>query len=137
MNINIENYLSDDEIRQIIKDEIIDSIRNSNDKERIFYNAVSKYLSDEMNKTEWDELSKLLKDKAKKAIENKDLSYELFRKPDVWDRSEWYSYKILQSVCNDNKDILDEKVKSIINKLWKKDIWEKLSEVIYDLFNKK
>lgn len=109
---------------------------NSTEKERLFNNAVSKYLSVIMNDFLSDEDIEILKHKTKKAIQDKDLEYELFARPSVWDKGELLCYKHLQEACNRNKHLLESRVKSIMNTMSQNEIAQELSDIVYNTFKK-
>lgn len=128
------DYISEEEIKELVKTEIIDSIKK--DKERIFNNAVSRflggYMNEQVNKDIKDELIK----KTKKAIKEKDLSYELFKSPDAWDRDEKACYKILQQESQRHRNILEERVKEVFSNLSSEDLSYYIKDRMNDLFVK-
>lgn len=131
----LKQHLSEDKFEELIINKIND-ILNGIDEERVFYNAVSHFLSDKMNSMLDNKMKEILIQKTEKAVKEKDLSYELFVKPDAWDRSEQYCYKILQKSCDDNKKILEERVKEVFSNVQEEWVAEKMSDIVYKLFTR-
>lgn len=142
MNINIEDYLSDSEIKEIIKEEFRKAIRKSIDK-----NGVSTFIANlgyqnvfEMINEEAPEFEDEIKTKTKEVIDNL-TDYSVFRKKDLVDKEDSLAQKYLEEAVENNKDIIEKKVKFILNELDKADISYEIGtiieEKIVNLFNGK
>lgn len=99
MNINIEDYLSDDEIKQIVKEEFRNKVQ-----ENLRRNGVTTWIANlgyqnvlEIINTEIPEYESLVKEKTKEAIEGL-TSYSVFRKKGLIDDEDSLGQKYLEFV---------------------------------------
>lgn len=142
MNINIEDYLSDDEIKQIVKEEFRNKIQ-----ENLRRNGVTTWIANlgyqnvfEIINTEIPEYESLVKEKTKEVIEGL-TSYSVFRKKDLVDNEDSLGQKYLEQAVENNKEIINEKIIDIFNELGKRDIAYEIeniiSEKLENIFSKK
>lgn len=131
MNINIEDYLSDEEIKQIVAEEFREKVRESIRRNgvttfiaNIGYQNVFKIINNEI-----PEYENLVKNKTKEVIEGL-TSYSVFRKADLVDREDSLGQKYLEKAVEDNKNIINNKVIEIFNKLGERDISYEISNII-------
>lgn len=136
MNINIEDYLSDDEIKEIVKEELREKIKSNIEK-----NGVIRFISNigyhnvfEIINKEIPEYENLVKEKTKEVIEGL-TSFSVFRKADLVEREDSLGQKYLEKAIEDNKDIINNKVIEILNQLGKQDIFYEISSIIEDKIN--
>ena len=131
MNINIEDYLSDEEMKQIVKEEfrkkVEESIRRNN-VTTFIANVGYQNVFEIINK-EIPEYENLVKEKTKEVIENLS-SFSVFRKKDIVDNEDSLGQKYLEKAVEDNKNIINEKVIKIFNKLGERDISYEISNII-------
>ena len=124
MNINIENYLSEEEIKEICKDELRNSIKkqfsNEKDLTRIITN-LSYYELWEQIENEVPNCKKIIKEKTIEQL-NKISSYDVLRRKGEFDSSNSIAQDILENCVIENKYIIENKVKEILNFLSKTDI---------------
>lgn len=113
MKIKAEDYLSKEEIREIIKEELREGVKK--DVERIISNTsyfiVRKFTDQFLDKND----IKLLNKKIKKVIT--ELSpYTVFYKPDVYDRSNQISlgYAEMDKAVEKHKSLIEKRIKEII-----------------------
>lgn len=141
MNINIEDYLSDEEIKEIVKEEFRYKV-----KESIQRNGVTTWIANigyqnvfEIINKEIPEYESLVKEKTKEVIEGLS-SYSVFRKKDLVDREDSLGQRYLEKAVEDNKEIINNKVIEIFNQLGKQDISYEilniLEEKIDNMFKK-
>lgn len=124
MNINIMDYLSNEEIKEICKDELRCNIRKifSNEKEttRIITNLSYYELWKEIEK-EVPNCKELIKEKTKEKL-NEISSYDVLRKKGEFNSENSVAQDILENCVIENKNIIEDKVKEILNSLSKTDI---------------
>lgn len=133
MEINIENYLSDIEIKNIIIEEFREEIQKSIRRtgvSRFIANLAYQNVFEEINK-EAPNFENEIKEKTKEVIENL-TSYSVFRKKDLVDNEDSLAQKYLEQSVENNKDIIENKVKDILNNLSKTDISYEISSIIED-----
>ena len=133
MEIDIENYLSDTEIKNIIIEEFRGEIQKSirrNGVTTFIANLAYQNVFEEINK-EASNFENEIKEKTKEVIENL-TSYSVFRKKDLVDNEDSLAQKYLEQSVENNKDIIENKVKDILNDLSKTDISYEISSIIED-----
>ena len=121
--INITDYLSEEEMKEIAIEEFRARLRGNSqqDIERIASNAAYKVIWKAIDEIYDGEVDKVLKDKVIEILS--DLStFNVFAKPNAWDRAENAPYTTLCDVVKEHRGELDEKVKQSISQLTKKDM---------------
>jgi aspartate ammonia-lyase len=136
MEINFEDYLSEQERKEIVASVFREKVKGEFDKERIFGNAayaiVTKIVDEHYN----GEMSQIIQEKAISII--KSLSeYTVFKRPDHWDKEASMAWKHLQSVMGESKPLIQEKVSQIIAELDQDDLRETLKEYAVELLDTK
>ena len=119
MDIEIKDYLTPDEIKEICKDAVYQKVRddmrglNINDIIANISNAdveamVDAYVGeDDFCKTE-------IPKKVRNVIENIS-TYTVFRKADAWERKNSVAYDILEEECRAARPLIKARVEQIIN----------------------
>lgn len=142
MNINIKDYVSEEEIKDIIKDEIRKIVRCNMNTEaelsriitNISYNELWKQIELEVPNCET-----LLKQKTIERIRGLS-SYDIFRRKDFYGTEDSLATKLIDECVKENKNIINDKIKNIFNELsnsdLKYDIQCILEEYIENLFKK-
>ena len=136
MEIRIENYLDEDEIKQIVKEELRDEIRKEIKDigvSTIISNIGYHHVFEIMNK-EIDGYEEQVKEQVKKIIEGL-TSYSVFRKKDLYEHEDSLGQKYLEKSIEENKDIINNKVVQILNELGKDDISFEIMTIIEDKLN--
>jgi len=134
MEIDISQYLSEEEKKSIAVEEYRNAIRQlvQVDKERILsncaYTVVQKLVDDAFN----EDLNTILVDKVKDIINNLS-SYSVFKRKDAWDKDESKGHKYLESAVEDNKQLIESKVQEIIAELDVSSFHYKLEELMYNV----
>ena len=124
MNINIMDYLSNEEIKEICKEELRYNIKKifSNEKEttRIITNLSYYELWEEIEE-EVPNCKELIKEKTKEKL-NEISSYDVLREKGEFNSENSVAQDILENCVIENKYIIENKVKEILNSLSKTDI---------------
>ena len=119
INIKIEDYLSEEEIKEIVSDEIRKHVRQcvgdisiSSDIGRVFVGKLAKTLAKEGVQEIIPDFKELINQQIKSEIAKIDLS-QMF-----WESYGWKSTgnKVLVEVLNNNKKELDAKIKEVLKK---------------------
>jgi len=116
MNINIEDYLSEEEIKEIVKEEIKKHVRNcvgqvsvSEDKARVMLSVMAKQIAREGIQGLIPNFKESLNEHIKEEIKKIQL-HDFFTHNMGW-RSD--GNKLFNSVLSDNKELIDAKIKEI------------------------
>lgn len=140
MNINIMEYLSEEEIKEICKEELRANIRIifSNEKEitriitNLSYYELWKEIEDEV-----PNCKDIIKEKTIEQLNNIS-SYDVIRRKDEFNNTNSIAQDIIENYVKENKEIIESKVKTILNELSKTnikyDIQEIIEEYIENLF---
>lgn len=142
INIDIKDYVSEEEIKDIIGDEIRRSVRyhmnNEAELSRIITNISYKELWKQIE-LEVPNCEKTLKEKTIERIRNIS-DYDIFRRKDSYGAEDSLATKLIDECVKENKNIINDKVKNIFNELsnsdLKYDIQGILEEYIEKLFEK-
>lgn len=143
INIDIKDYVSEEEIKDIINDEIRKSVRyhlnNEAELSRIITNISYKELWKQIE-LEVPNCETLLKQKTIERIRNIS-DYDIFRRKDAYIAEDSLATKLIDECVKENKNIINDKIKDIFNELsnsdLKYDIQGILEEYIEKLFEKK
>lgn len=140
MNIDIEKYISEEEIKQIISEEIREYVRNhfrdKNDMERIFSNSAYHVLWKEVDSLYDGNMSQIIKDKIISIISSDTPYLGIFRKKDVWDRDESESYKIMVQTIKQNTDIIKNNVIDAMKHIPKKEMQSAIKDAVIEKLTK-
>lgn len=111
IQINVEDYLSVSEIREICKDSLRSKINT--DAERILtnlaYNSSHSFVDSILTDAEKDTLKQKVKD-----VISKTSSSEVFRKADYWHKEDSIAQKYLNEAIVENKESIKLKVIEIL-----------------------
>lgn len=115
VEININDYLSEEDKIEIAKEEFRNAIRSAVvvDKERILsncaYGVVQKLVDEHFN----EDINTILTAKVVDII--KDMSaYNVFKAKDAWGKDESKGWTYLQAAIDNNKSLIDTRVKEIV-----------------------
>ena len=119
MDIKIEDYLEEQEIKEICKDVLYQKIREDMSKmtvndiiANISYAEVAAMVDAYVG--EDDFCKKEIPHKVRELIEQLS-SYTIFRKADVWERKNSIAYDIMQEECRASRPLIKARVEQIIN----------------------
>jgi len=122
MEIKIEDYLSEEEIKEIVKEEIKKHIRNcvgevsvSQDKARVMLSVMAKQIARDGIQGLIPNFKESLNEHIKEEIKNLKL-HDFFTHNMGW-RSD--GNKLINSILSDNKALIDAKIKEIFKTLEK------------------
>lgn len=137
MEIKIEDYIERDEIKEIIKEELRESVKLS-----IKRNGVSTYIANigyhnvfEIINNEIPGYEEMLKEKIKEIIGELS-NFCVFRKADFVDREDSLGQKYLEQAVENNKNIINSRVIEIMQNLSKEDIAYEITEIIEEKIEK-
>ncbi len=132
MEINVEDYLDRDEIKDIIKNQIRYIVER--DAERLLTNSAYYVVFKAVDEALDNSAKEFIKAKAIAVIN--DLSeYCVFRKKDAWEKEDSIAYQILQEAMNENKDLIKQKVREAIeNRDYERDIQNSMDYISEGLF---
>lgn len=140
MNIEIENYLSDDEIRQIVEEEFRNRIKSLFRTEKEIIRIVTNlgyYNTFKIIENEVPNFKELIKEQTKKQCENIS-SYSVFRKKDAFESENSLAQDYLEEAVEENKEIINKRVVEIMNSIDNQDLADEicslLEEKIMNLF---
>lgn len=151
MEINIDEYISEEEkkeiaidvFRQQVKNELFKSIngtvQSDSEIQRVIGNITHQIVFKEVQKYIPDAKEQIIS-KVKKSL-SKDLSYEIFRKKDVWDKEEGLAVKYLREEIKNNEKYFKSRIKQTIEEYDFKDQlreeisvkFENIAESLYSL----
>lgn len=140
LKINIQDYFSDEQIKEIAEEELRaafrQQFRKEADVERVITNLSVEYVHN-LVAEQWDgDFDELLRDKVREAIE-KGVGYHVFRRKDAWDRTESPAVSILDEECRNSRPLIRECVEKRIreypfSELDKNEIGDVIYEVIME-----
>lgn len=145
MNITIDpfDYISPEKLTQIVEEEIRLAIRSQIKKtsiESALTNLTGEYVF-KLMETEWAangvDFEKALKEAINNAIKVDDVRYYVFRRQDVWNRTESPAVKIMDEECANSRPLIREMVEKHIREypfeeLERDEIGSVIYEVIMD-----
>jgi hypothetical protein len=125
MEINVENYLNHNEIKEIVQDELRNQVRqffkNEQEAQRLLSNLSYQIVFNEIDKVVPNS-HQLVVDKTMEVL-NDIKSFSVFRDGSYGSKSA--AYVIMETAVRNNVDLINEKVKeTIINKDYSEKIWE-------------
>ncbi len=143
MNITIDafDYISPVKLSEIVEDEIRRAIRSQIkdevDMERVLANFTAEYIF-KLIEIEWAEHSidfeKTLREKVDSAIRDDSIKWQIFRRQDVWDRTESPAVKILDEECANSRPLIREMVEKHIREYPFHELdRDEIGGVIYDV----
>ena len=121
MEIKIEDYITEEEKKEIVISQFKEDVSKmfggneytstGKDRDRIIKNSVAHWITEYIEKTLTDEDKNTIRENVLDTIKNRnDLSFYIFQKPDVWDRTEYTAYKIIQNAVKENEQFIKDKI---------------------------
>ena len=147
MDITIDafDYISPEKMSEIVEDEIRYAIRSQikkeSDIERVLTNFTAEYIF-KLMESEWAanavDFEKSLREAINNAIESDHVKYCVFRRKDIWDRTESPAVKILDEECANSRPLIREMVEKHIREypFYELDR-DEIGSVIYDVIMEK
>ncbi len=138
MEINFEDYLSEEERKNIVANVFMAKCQQKfeKDAERIFQNSAYHVVHEIVNKMHDDKVDEIIAEKAKELIASLSV-YSVFRKADYWEKGESEGYKSLNQAVLANKKLLNAKIASLIDGMDKDELRETIIEQAQMLLNDK
>lgn len=121
LEIDVFDYLSPEKMTKIAEDEVRrafrDQFRKEADVERVLSNLTAEYVF-KLIESEWAshsvDFEKALRERIDSAIRDDSVKYYVFRRKDVWDRTESPAVKILDDECANSRPLIREMVEKHI-----------------------
>ena len=134
ITVNVEDYLSDDEMKDICRDVFANSVakyfNTENDLKRIIGNIGYETACDILDK-QVSNFSDQIIEQTKKACA--DISnYTVFRSANGWGDKDSIGKVILEQATKDNKDIIIKKVQEIFNAIDNDSLRYEISDIIQE-----
>ena len=126
MQIRVEDYLSKEEITEMIRYRLDDVIRK--DSERILSNTAYGVVFDAVDKALDNKAKDIIKEKVLDCV-NELSAFDVFRSANVWDNEASVGRDIIDKALVDNTSAIYKRVEGVINNL---DIEGKIEERIED-----
>ena len=141
LKINIQDYFSDEQIKEIAEHELRaafrEQFRKEADVERVITNLSIEYVH-ALVVEQWDgDFDELLREKVRDAIE-KGVGYHVFRRKDAWDRTESPAVAILDEECKNSRPLIRECVEKRIREYPFSELdRNEIGDVIYEVIMEK
>ena len=136
MNIEITDYLSEQQNNDIIAQAIKDKCKVylENNFERLLSNAAYHVVWKSVDEVIDGTFKEQLEECVQKQMSNFS-EFNLFQKPDAWSRETNSAYKLLIQSVENNKHLIDGRVREVISNLKPrtKTVYEEVTEDIFDL----
>ena len=137
MNINLTDYISEDEMKRIATEEFRNQIRKQSRQslERVINNAAYAVVWEAVDECMDGEAISFLKSKVLDII-NDMTSFNVFATPNAWDRKENMAHNLLVKAVRDNHSLLEQKVVVQMDTLSKTQIAKIASEIMKEKLSK-
>ena len=141
ININIEDYLSKEEIKEIAKEQISYAIkekfRKESDIERIITNLSYEFLFKAVSEAIGKDSLEMIKDKVTELLmDDSHISYLLWRKKDAWENEESPAITIMNQSIKNNHDLIESKVYGLISNYDFNEVKEEIYDILCDSLSK-
>lgn len=143
LRIKIEDYLTEDDMREICEEEFKKAVRtyfrHEQDVTRILSNAgyeivhreVDKYVAGEQSFTE------VIKDNVDRVISNGLNTWDVFRAADAFGNQSSVGYKILQEAVKNSKEQIVRNVEKVVEDYPYDEIREAIKDALYEVLEDK
>ena len=120
VTIKLEDYLSEEEIKEIAKEQIAYSIREKfkkeSDVERIITNLSYEFLFKAVSEAVGTDSFELIKTKVAELLEDDShIRYCLWRKKDAWENEESPAITILNKAIENNRGLIENRVFEMVS----------------------
>lgn len=145
IDINIEDYLSKEEIKdeckRAIRHNIYDKYKKEAELDRLISNLSYEFIFTEIAQCINEDVETLIRNKVIELLKDgSSIRYELFRKADAWDRETSVGYKILEQAIKDSENLIREKVTTVINNYdfgSSQEIYDKIMDCVTSIIDEK
>jgi hypothetical protein len=136
MEINIKDYLNEDEIKDLLKDElrrqVRDYFKSEDNANRLLINLSYDIVTNEVNKIV-PNFQEVINKKVASLVTEKDLSYHLFNFDYNSGVAKSLGAKIIEQTIKENEAIIKDNVlKSILEKDYSDEAWNKFESLAED-----
>lgn len=137
MNINLTDYISEDEMKRIATEEFRSQIRKQSRQslEMVINNAAYAVVWEAVDECMDGEAISVLKSKVLDIIDDM-TSFNVFATPNAWDRKENMAHNLLVKAVRDNHSLLEQKVVVQMDTLSKTQIAKIASEIMKEKLSK-
>ena len=124
MEIKLEDYLSEEEIKDTLRQALRDKCESYIDGnfERVVSNAAYHVVWESVDEVIDGTFRQQLEENVQNIMKNFS-EFNLFKKPDAWDREPNSAYKLLMDSVNNNKHLIDERVQEVVKGLQPREDW--------------
>lgn len=134
MDIRFEDYLSEDEQKEIIKDVFREKV--TKDAERILSNTAYSCVFSAVDEIMDGKAKAMISEKAIEII-NDLTSFTVFHPKDAWGNPPSEAWNILMQACRENKPLIQERLKEVISNLDEDQFRETIKEEALFLLDEK
>ena len=142
LTINIEDYITPEEIKAVAKEAVRDSIMRTYSRDeynitRLVANLSYEFIFKAVSQAIGEDAQTKISNKVKELLENGDsIRYELWRRKDAWEKTESPAIPMLHKAIKDNEGLIRAKVMQSIDDYKFDDVqdamYNALNEIIYD-----
>lgn len=142
VSIKIEDYLSEDEIKDIAKEQIACAIREKfrkeSDIERIITNLSYEFLFKAVSDSVGEDAFEKIKGKVAELLEDDShIRYCLWRKKDAWENEESPAITILNKAIEDNRGLIENRVFEMVSNYDFNEAKDEIYSVVCNAIEKK
>lgn len=143
ITIDIKDYLSEDEIKDECRFAIRNSIyemfcKNESDIDRLISNLGYEFIFEAVSKAIGKDSEEMIVKKVTElAKDSSAIKYEMWRKKDVWDRSESPAIKILHEAIEDNNWLMRDCVQKVIMDFEFPDVRDAMYDIACEIVSEK
>lgn len=144
VEIDIQDYLDNEQIKEaalsIVEREFYRQINKESALERVLANLTGEYIFSrvcEHIQIGREEIERIIAENVKKALESDHIKYQVFRRQDVWDRSESPAVKILDDVLAETRPVIEQEVERRIAEYPFRELVDEIEDTIYGVICRK
>ena len=144
LTVNVHDYLTDEQIAEVCKEEIQRQIRLQfeNNPEgtntRLISNISYMEVFDEISETIGADARQMLKDAIKRILENdRSIKYELFQRKDDFYHRNSPAIDIMDEIVAENRELMEKKVREAIEDFDFSDVQDEIYEVAQEVIYKR
>ena len=137
VNINIEDYLSQEEMKEIAKEQfslaVKELFRKPSDIERIMTNLSYEYLFKTVSEAIGKDSLEFIKDKVISLLQDDShISYLMWRRKDAWENDESPAITAMNKAIKDNEEFIKSRVYSFISNYDFNEVKDEIYAVLCD-----
>jgi hypothetical protein len=140
IEVQRNDYFSYDDIKSIvesqIRNEVSYKLKRDLDFERIFNNAAYEIVFKEMENHVDYNIKEMINNKVFEIVSSAS-HHGLFKRKDAWEREDSKSYTYLQEAVENNKNIIEDKVKEELGKLDTQYLADLVQDTVYKILDER